>query len=518
MLRSIDQKKIKRFFVFLICAAAILLFVGLLIMAIFARPVADEYYFISEVRSKGIMEYTASQYLNWGGRLVQSLGSGMAYRVFGETGAQIVMPMIFLTLFGGAWSWLVSQIINFRKNKVVLSLGIGFLVAGAIMYTTVCLFDIYLWLDSAIVHFLGMTMVVFDVALGIWLVKHRHKLKEKWWIVTILLLIAFCGQTVSEVSTLLAIGWSFVALVLSCLIKKFHEYRKIAILFFVVLLGGGLIMILAPGLWARAGEAKAPLSLLEILILRPFSALCGMIQSVNAWKASLLLTLAMSVGILLPKGLSKKQRWWLVLSSILIFVSLSYFPLVVYYFGSHATNAEARVLAMPSMGIFVSSLILVVVGFDWVISKIKEKTWFSYSLIGLVLVFSLIAVCGIFRFNKGYIAALSVRAAEVDLRDTEVSRYKNGLVDKLVVKDLPVMIAKSDATDFSANNFATPDWFYKSFLTMYDISKEDLIVVGGKLDVAKAPDWYKEERPQICTIANAMIHPKYYCVNNYAGE
>ena len=519
-MRSIDQKKIKKFCVFLICTIAILLLVGLLLMAIFARPIADEYFFISEIRERGVMGYVTSQYLGWGGRLAQLFGSGIAYKIFGETGAQIAMPMIFLALFGIAWSWLISQVISFRKNKIGISLGIGFLIAGAIMYTTVCLFDVYLWLDSAIVHFLGMIMVVFDVALGIWLVRNKHRLKEKWWVVAMLLLIAFCGQTVSEVSTLLAIGWSFVALVLSCLIKKFREYRKIAILFFVVLLAGGLIMILSPGLWVRAGEAKESLSLLEILVLRPFRALGWVMESVDSWKVALLLVVAMSVKMLLPKGLSKQQRRWLVLSSVLIFISLSYFPLLVYYFGSHATGVEARILAMPSMGIFVSALILIIVGLDWGASKIKnkEKIWFTYGFVGATLLLSLVAVYGVFRFDKGYIAALSVRAAEVDLRDAEVSRYKSGAVDKLVVKDLPVMIVKSDATDFSMNNYTTIEWFYNSFLAMYDIPKEDLVVVGGKLNVAEVPDWYKEERPQICTIASVMIYPKYYCVNNYTDE
>ena len=520
-MKSVNRKDFRGFCEVAVVVIAVALVVGLVVMAIFARPIADEYYFISQIRDNGILGYTAEQYLHWGGRLVQSVGSGLAYTVFGATGSQVIMPIVFLVLFGSVWSWLIYQVSRFKNRKLLLSIASGFLVACSIMYFTVCLFDIYLWLDSAIVHFLGMIMVVYDAALFIWLLSNKDVLRKKWLLVTLLLFIAFLGQMVSEVSTLLVIGWSFIAFMSTLIFKKWAEYRKATSIFFLAVLAGGLIMIMAPGLWARAGSSEDKLDWMHIILINPAKVIFKLFANeLSLWKISMLVVFTFIGGTIIPIRLKKGNVKYVLCSLAFLFISLVYFPLVVYYLGSNASGVESRILAMPSMGIFLFLLLAMTCVYVWLKDKILVNHEKEFTICAFVV---FIASCGVFGrgiydFDKGYIATLSVRAAAVDLRDVEVMRYKEGLVDKLIVADLPVMIEKSNATDFSANNYTTPGWFYISFLSMYEIPSEDLEVVGGKLIGNDVPFWYKEDGLQICTVANKMVGEMYYCVNKYNNE
>ncbi len=517
------ERKIRSRFLWYIVAAIVgILFFGLVVMAVFARPIADEYYFMTEIRSKGIFGYAFEQYMTWGGRLAQSFISGISYKFFGSVGSQIVVSMTLLVSFGAAWSWLISQLADFGREKFVKACLVGFLVAATIMYCSVCLFDIYLWLDSAVVHFLGMIVVVYDSALFVWLVKNRGKIRKRK-MVWIFMILAFCGQTVSEASMLIVLGWSGIALIISSFVKRYKTYRRVCLLMFVVLLLGGLVMALAPGLWTRAGAAKATVSLVELAFARPIKSIANMIVGVSVWKWALMITVGiLASNLAFGKKLTSCASCVKIgIFEMLLFLTFIYFPLLVYFFGGHAVSAEARVLGIPSMGLVIMVITLVIFLCDWVDSLMSG--WkYSAILRGVVVVavaiFMLLSARGIYQFNKGYFAVLVTRASALERRNALIALYKSGEIDKLVVADIPVMIEGSDATDFSANNFTLPEWFYRSFLTMYDLSDGELTVLGGKLAYENQTEWYKEVGNQVCTVTNSIVFSKYYCGNVLSGE
>ncbi|MBQ9018135.1 hypothetical protein IJ118_03715 [Candidatus Saccharibacteria bacterium] len=454
--------------------------------------------------------------MTWGGRLIQSVGVGVAYKVFGEYGAQVVMPIIFLLAFGLACSWLIYQLVKFRSHQKLMAIVIGFLTAGAIMYTTACLFDIYLWLDSAIVHFLGMIMVVFDMSVFVWMVKNYDCIKNKKWKVAVLLLIVFIGQTASEASMVLTIGWSFVALIAALCFKKLRKYRVVTCLMFGTLLVGGLVMVLAPGLWARANTSEATYSMVDYLILAPGKTFVKMLAETELWKISLVACIALFISFMQWRNNMRRAIWYYILVACLVTLSFSYVPMVLYFYGSHTLSIESRALALPSMGFFIGELILLIGIFSAILNKYentKKEKVFCVVFAGVTAVIMIIAGIGIYRFDKGYIAALVVRASAVEYRDAQIAAYKNGLSDELVVADLPVMIEKSNATDFSSNGFTTPEWFYNGFLAYFDIQNDNLEVLGEKLIYENHVDWYKEVGVQICTIENKMVDARYYCAN-----
>lgn len=514
---KVEKDKLSNLGGYVAGALAVILVLGLIAMAVYARPVADEYAFMARMRDEGVIGYTVNQYMTWSGRVVQSLGLGVAYRMFGVMGAQIVMPMLFLALFGAACSWLIYQMVKFKKRPIMSAVTFGYLAAGVIMYTTACLFDIYLWLDSAIVHFLGMIVIVYDIGVCLWLLKNKEKLKEKKWQTAILLIVAFVGQTVSEASTMLMIGWMGVAFLASLIVKKWRGYKAVLGWWFAVLLVGGLVMILAPGLWARAGnsEASSVYTMFDYLIKAPGATLIKLVQDVKIWEAALVVVVAMMMGCVMRDRFDKKRVTIGVIVGILTMLSFTYVPMVLYFYGSHTIWIESRALAVPAMGLYVGGLIILATLCGWVMQRRSGGEHAGLRTVGYVAVAIIcagVALRGIYRFDKGYLATLSVRAAALEYREAQVANYKNGLTDKLVVADLPVMIEKSNATDFSINGFTVPGWFYDNFLKYYNVEPDDFEVIGEKRD-GDAYDWYIEGSPQICTVENVVVHAKYYCAN-----
>lgn len=496
---------------------------GLLVMALFGQPVADQYYYMSQVRDNGVIGDAVFAYNDHSGRLIQSLGVGLSYQLFGDFGAQVIAPMILLGLFIAAFSWLAYLIFKFKNHRLILSIIIGLCFAGGTLYTTACLFDIYLWLDADFVYLLGMIAIVYDVALFVWLSRERANIKSKKILTAILLFFTLILQTAGESSMMLTLGWSIVALLACCIFKKFSKYRKAAIIMSVVLMAGGLIMILSPGLWNRAGANAdgVTLSIFEVFIHSPLVAYRDMFSNISWWQIALIITIAVALGSLIARKVTSRHTWPTILGSVLIFISFTYLPMVLYFYGTRSTSIEARALAVPQMGLFISAVILIMMLYILVsnyIHKLHDPQKAKiFTIASIFILMPSIFFCGrgILVFDKEYFSVLATRSNAMEARAAQVQAYKDGLIDQITITDIPVMIKNSTAADFTVNNWATIDWFYDSFLRYYQLPASAVKVVGAPLRTEDAAlDWYTGvSDDNICTSQSSIVDQLYICYN-----
>lgn len=493
----------------LAASLALIMLTCLVLMAAFAQPVADQYHFMSSVRDQGIIGYTVSMYTTWSGRLVQTLGIGLAYRLFGDFGAQVFMPLVFLTFLTAAYAWAVSLIFKFKEHKLLLSAFFGLLLAGGTLYTTSCLFDIYLWLDAEIVYLLGIIMIIFDFSFFLWLCQNWQKLKKSRrheLLLAIFILIAILGQTAGETSMVFTLGWSVLALAGTCLIKKFRKYRLPAVVIFTTLLTGSLIMILSPGLWARAGSGET--DYFKVLISAPAYAYLKILREITPMKVALAVLSGLTLSVFVKPTLKRPHILTSLLAAFLIALSTTYISFVLYFLGSGPGGLESRIFAVPDMGVFLAAVLLLAIFFAYLRQNVKS---FPVVFVTVAILAALFGARDFFSFNKGYLVALTTRANLMSARVAEINQYQSsGASGELTLPDAPVMIENSSATDFTLNGWLTVDWFYDSFTSYYHLP-ETTTVHGERLIEGEAPAWYLETGRNTCTPPAKVIFNKYYC-------
>lgn len=487
----------------------------LTLMASFNSPIADQYGYIGDSHSMGLINHSIHLYTTTNGRILQTFTQGVFYRLFGDMGAQVIGPIFLLTMFVLVFSWLVFQIFNFKKHQYVYSMIIGSLFAGGVLFTTFCLFDTYLWLDAAFIYTLSLVTIVYDVSLYIHLVRNHQNIKKNLPSTTILLLVALLLQNTSEISLVFTLGWSFVALIATCVRKEWNKYRKVSLLFFIVLLAGSLITILAPGLWSRAGTATDNTNILELIVLRPLRSYQILFSDIAIWQVLLAILSGIVAGIIFPKTVKLKHLKYSIPFSIIFTISATFIPMAVYFYGSHSQGVESRVLTVPRMGIYCGFILLIMGPIAYLYQKYKNNQYvYTFSII-LLVALSIITSIGFFEFNHGYVSALAARSQLVAIREREIKKFKNGEISTLVVPDAPIMIKASGATDFTLNGYTIIPWFRnESIAKYYRIDQNSINVYGEKQPLMES--WYEPSGRNACVDSNSVILERYYCENEGA--
>jgi hypothetical protein len=359
-------------------------------------------------------------------------------------------------------------------------------------------------------------MVIYNTAIFIYLFKHFDEIKKKKWLLVLMLAVSFIGQTASETSMILCVGWSLVILCATLFCKKLREYRKPAIIMFAVLLAGGIVLVASPGLWRRAASGgQSTLTLVDLLFTLPGKAYSVLFEETFVpWKVSLLVLVSIIIGTLIKNKIEKRTGILVIVSGVLIILSLTYIPIAVYFFGTKWGGVEARTLGIPAMGLSIGIIIITTCLYKVILqrgllgSKIARV---SVCIVSLIL-FN-VWLDNIISFEKGYVSAMSTRAAALDVREAEIDKYKQDPGGELIVQDAPVMISNSDAVDFTLNGFDAVQWFYDGFVQYYELPKGVVIKVSGEPLSGSTPEWYVTEERNYCTIANPVVYEKYYCSN-----
>lgn len=491
------------------CVAMALL---LILMATYNTPIADQYGFMGSIRDHGIIGYTVDMYTSWSGRLIQTLSLGPVYRIFGDFGAQVAFPIILFVLLGAAYTFVCSQLLRPREHRLAYSVLTGFLLAGGTLYTTACLFDIYLWLDAVVVYLFGIIAVVYNFGVALWLIRNIGHYKEHKIIIPIMLIITALLQTAGETSMIICLGWSFLALLATLFVKKWHQYRFALGLFFAVVLAGSLIMILSPGLWNRADYVATEVSLFELLVHRPLAAIKGLfLNNISVWQLALATVIGIIISRFLPEKVTSKQLKITAVVAVLVIISFVYIPAAIYFYGTRAVGIESRALAIPCLGMFLGYTVLVAVLAAYFAQKRPAS---APVLAALGVILSVVSSFGFLDLNKTYLSAIITRGNLVATRDALIRQYQNGEIPTLDLPDAPIMINNSGATDFTSNGWVNVDWFYDTFINYYHLDPADVIVHGEPLVLPETKqDWYIETGRNLCTEGSILIYEKYYCHN-----
>ena len=491
----------------------------LVFIASFNIPVADQLFFINSTEEKGVIGDALFLYSTIGGRLLQFLTIGLSYKLFNPTNAQILVPILLIITLILAYTWLLKLLFN-AKKPLWQYLLMGSLLACTTVYTTYCLFDSFLWLDAALVYLLGSIMILLDIAIFIWLSRQPTPLYKNWKIYPLLLLVII-GQTAGETSTFVILFWTIVAFLLTCLVKQWRKYRKASFIILSAIIVGTILLMAAPGLWSRADTISITRSSIfnsNTLIHYPLEAFLNLINSIQPWQIGLSLITIITIGSLTTKNIRFNTHLLskMILLGILIPSSFSYITFVIYCHINQTNSIAARVMTVPGLGLFLGSILIGLALYYYLSIKTKRIRLFQTSSI-LIIIVSIIFSKGFVSFNRDYYSIVSARRDAYISRNSLVNEQLKSGVDTIIVPDIPVMVNRSNATDFTTNNWAATEWYYDTFKKFYNITNQKLLVTGIKLeleDEVGQPDWYINiPTPSICVSSNKVALEKYWCEN-----
>lgn len=505
----------QRYFWTIACIITIFLATLLIIIATFGKPVADQLSFINRFYNYGTTGLVADLYQHNSGRISQALGIGLSYQFFGAIKAQVIVPITLLLLLSLScfwFYWLAFQKHSHRTEKAVI---LGGLTAAILIYIAPCLFDVYLWLDSAFVY-LGSTIgIILNLDIFVWMLTTQDFRKKKSFIP--LCLLAIMSLLFNEAAMALVFGWALVSLIASLCIKKWKKYRPITITFFITSCIAAIIMVCAPGTWSRAAAESGTANLADILLYFPSEAISNIMHTWSIWK----IILAILLGILISSEISTssyqfKARHFFI-GGILCFLTITYGTLIVIFYGQKYSGLASRTMFTPNLGIFMAILLVTIGIFYYIFSHQSFKPLRITMSAAFVTILCIISAPGFLQFNRDFISILAIRNNSLARREILIYKYQSGEVDQLILPDLPVMFARSNASDFTVNNTTYYEWFYDNFVNYYHINPEDLLVQGGDIksdwwDVI-IPDWYSVSEMQICAENNSLIDTKYLCSN-----
>lgn len=485
----------------------------LVLMATMNKPVADEFSFMTRVDSLGPVGLAADLYQNNSGRLAQALNIGLSYKIFGDMRSQIIVPVLFHLALSATLAWFFYLVFNPKDKKIPKSIAFGLFSSGLILYCAPCLFDAYLWVDSGFVHVCGIISIIFALDTFIWLARTPDFFKKRR---TIPLLLFCCYMLLcNEATVAFVVGWAFVCLIGTLFIKKFKHYRPAAITLFSLSVIAFSIMFFAPGTWARVDAESGNAGIFKILISYPIDAIRAIIATWSFWQLLLVVAFGIFVGSIVP---FKNNRRWFILASLLVLGTLTYGVLAVVFYGQKYGGIASRTMFTPNLGIIIAIVICVAAAYSYFMDKFCVKVYRRPVIASIIMIFCLAcSSIGFLKFNRNLFSVLSIRADLVEKRVLSINEYRSGKTDKLVLPDIPVALARSNASDFTVNNTAYYDWFYDSFALYYHIDEDDLTVIGGDIkseywDVT-IPDWYIVSGLQFCFSDNPLVDSKYLCSN-----
>ncbi|HEX8516904.1 MAG TPA: hypothetical protein VF868_11940, partial [Bacteroidia bacterium] len=156
----------KRYLLLLFIVSA--LFIGLLIMlALFSRLATDDFYFVWDVRTNGVIESTVSQYMGWCGRYAATFITNIFYKFCGlDQTWYFLWPLgTFILLISGTYQLIGSAVFRFGfilsgKKKFVLAV----MFCALLFFLSVDIGETWLWYCSISSYLLSVTAFIWGSA------------------------------------------------------------------------------------------------------------------------------------------------------------------------------------------------------------------------------------------------------------------------------------------------------------------------------------------------------------------
>lgn len=452
---------------------AVAILAPLLIMALFNKPIADDFAFFSEAQSDNPIVTAARFYLDENGRAGHGFFTATLYGLFGEravvVGAIVLLIGLALSLIWLARTILVKILDDKTPWPKVIALGLW--STAVVILSSRSLYDSYLWLTSSTVYITGIigSVIIAILAINLFLSN-----RLRWWHLVGFGVVIIINSYFNEITDVYLVGTFIFALIVYGLVKKFNicelktKKRKntsVLVVGLIVSTVAFLMLYLSPGSNERRSLMNSSFDIYAMFI-QPLSQMVDFKYLLSPQIALSVGVLALLVTGILPKTSAKQVAFSMIAGLVYLLAIVYVFCVINGYAQDGYIALRSYIIPASVVGVVGSIMISIIV------SKLIGNTMVLNILITL-LIMAIIPVT--YMYYKPIIQAVVIRHDAFVTRANSIRRQvssDNGVVE---VEALPVLLVDTEAQDLGFNGIQE-DWVTKAFKRYYDMSESTKLV------------------------------------------
>lgn len=456
MIKTLKKVTSRNIAIASLCVVSLVSLALLITFALFNRPIADDVSYFRYFESGSAGSFLYWHYFEHTGRLLQSFLITIGYVISGAFSVKIMPLLVYLSLIVAS-SWTIYRFTSLKNKPILLSILLGLSISSAVILLMPSVYDSYLWWTSSSIYLasivtLLLTICIFDVL-------RREKPSKA--VQALLLFVIAIGQTLSEITSAVAICLAFIALVYY--LWKKQKPNIVAILkVLLALIVGFFITYFSPGSIARRQSEDGGaigFDFMRIFVLSTKHTF-ELISSVSLWEVALLVLIGISLGVLLKKVSRKNMRTTNFITLIFAFVAI---------YGSFCINnyvwynMPLRALTLPSFALTISAITLVALLTNYVFYKFNKRSVFLvlYLLLAAVLLSS--SLYGVLKYGIPTASFMYQREEAYTAREDSIEKQLDSSDIRVIyIESLPIIV-NSQATDLVYGGGEQVDWYETAF-------------------------------------------------------
>ena len=453
---------------------AVAILAPLLIMALFNKPIADDFAFFSEAQSDNPIATATRFYLDENGRAGHGFFTATLYGLFGER-AVVVGAIVLLIGLALSLIWLARTIlVKILGDKTPWSkaIALGLWSTAVVILSSRSLYDSYLWLTSSTVYITGIigSVIIAILAINLFLSK-----RLRWWHLVGFGVVIIINSYFNEITDVYLVGTFIFALIVYGLVKKFNicelktKNRKnisVLVVGLIVLTVAFLMLYLSPGSNERRSLMNSSFDIYAMFI-QPLSQMVDFKYLLSPQIALSVGVLALLVTGILPKTSAKQVAFSMIAGLVYLLAIVYVFCVINGYAQDGYIALRSYIIPASVVGVVGSIMISIVV------SKLIGGNTMVLNILITLLIMAIIPVT--YMYYKPIIQAVATRHDAFVTRANSIRRQvsrDNGVVE---VEALPVLLVDTEAQDLGFNGIQE-DWVTKAFKRYYDMSESTKLV------------------------------------------
>lgn len=446
------------------------LFIFLLLMGYFNRPISDDYSFAS--KSLNPIQFALYGYTSGNGRLGQYFTFSLYESTLGLRRAVMLAPVINTVLLALSSSYLVFLALtkcNLRNiNYLRSSLLLGFLSALAMVFSARSIFDSSLWLDSSVSYIPSLIFLILDVAVLLKLLSNK---KPHTSSLGLFFGLVWVGQQFSEPTSVIIIVGFGIALLISSIKLKWNAILLTAI-GLVASIVGLLTIYFSPGSQARRAAYHSTLDL-HAMLIGSTSYFRYAFELLFSWRLGLFIALGLLLFFITKKA---KPTYKTLSLGLAISVALILLPYYIFFVTSEyslpgyiALRTYQVPASLTAIGVAVSVAILLF--YSRSVFKLKDYAW------ALIVCLSISVTFGLsFKPLSVIVKAEAIRSVQYDYRELSLRQQLAAGSTTIHVSPAPILLKDAEPGEFNYLAGHQIPWFTQSFKTYYGLDGKDLLV------------------------------------------
>jgi hypothetical protein len=445
----------------------------LALVAIYSRPIADDWTALVATRHLGLWSYVHGNWLTGSGRYTATIVLWVTTRLFGDA-AVSVTPLLFVALFCVSVGYLLSQTQRSRHGwpAALAVASVALLVVVSITASAPSLFDSIGWLSGMVVDYAGFAAAAGVAAICTWLVSRDA---APWWSLP---LAALAGMWAAGFEELVGAILTLAAVLSFIHLRELGHRRAIPVAGAVGLgsAAGFALNVFSPGSELRASIQHAHISLPAAI----HTAAHNLSFVYNDLHDGVLL-LAIATGVLMwllaRPALTRRQRLWLLAwTGFLLVVPWLITSALTAWGGSTESDDRSpfRAAFLITGSVALALIVLTIVALS-LVPSLSERN--RGALLALVLMAG--GLLGLAHKAAPILHAERMRAHAVELRSASVRNQLEAGTTAIRLRPAPLLTVYTQAYDLS---FAPPSeqraWIIEFLRSYYEIPAADHVVIA----------------------------------------